>query len=87
MNADNPIASINPSDLSPRAIGGLFQKAHASHVDTARFLIQCGERLKDKRASLPHGAWLPWIEANREILASESEQRSSSSSRPPQIRS
>src|SRR5258708_410436 len=68
MNADNPVALINPGDLSPQAIGGLFRKAHTTHVESVHFLIQCGQRLHERRESLPHGEWLPWIDANCETL-------------------
>lgn len=49
-------------------IGALFRKAHATHVDSVRYLIECGQRLQAKRESLKHGEWLPWIAANKEAL-------------------
>jgi ParB family chromosome partitioning protein len=55
-------------DNEASAIGGLFRKAHATHVDSVRYLFQCGERLREKKTTLSHGGWLPWLEANREIL-------------------
>ena len=59
-----PIAVSN-LDLSPAAIGGLFRKAALAGLP---IWIECGERLKAKRLSLPRGAWLPWIDASAEIL-------------------
>ena len=53
-----PVSNL---DVSPEAIGGLFRKANGS-------LLECGHRLLAKRISMQHGEWLPWLEANSEIL-------------------
>jgi hypothetical protein len=52
---------ISNLDVSPQAIGQLFKKANVS-------LLECGHRLLAKRTPMEHGAWLPWLEANKEIL-------------------
>ena len=49
-------------------IGELYQKARLSLVESVRFAIACGQRLKAKQDSLPHGAWLPWLRDNAEVL-------------------
>ena len=68
MTPNSPTKLSLADDLSPQAIGGLFQKAHSTHVDMVRLLVQCGRSLIGKRESLPHGQWLPWLENNRETL-------------------
>jgi hypothetical protein len=37
-------------------------------VDSVKYLIECGKRLATKKASLPHGAWLPWLKENEGTL-------------------
>ncbi|HEX3915545.1 MAG TPA: DUF3102 domain-containing protein [Steroidobacteraceae bacterium] len=60
-----PVSNL---DVSSEGIGALFKKARASYVDTTNLLIECGQRLREKRKSVPHGQWLTWIEANQESL-------------------
>jgi hypothetical protein len=55
-------------DTSTFVIGELFRKVNATAIDSVRLWIECGALLKAKRASLKHGEWLPWLEANIEIL-------------------
>ncbi len=43
-------------------IGQLYQKAGHSLVDSVKYLIECGQRLAEKKAALEHGRW---ISANR----------------------
>lgn len=66
MTADD--RRMPAADLSPHSIGGLFSRAKAACMESVPYLIECGERLKAKRATLNHGEWLPWVEANRETL-------------------
>jgi hypothetical protein len=54
-------ALIVACNISAEEIGGLFKKANGS-------LLECGHRLLAKRTSMQHGEWLPWLEANSEIL-------------------
>lgn len=65
---DMSTGEIVDSDVSAQTIGALFRRAHATHVDSVRYLVQCGERLFQKREGLAHGEWLPWLEDNRETL-------------------
>lgn len=62
------IARTSSPDLSPDTIGGLFRQAHATHIESVRFLIECGQLLKAKKDSLNFREWLPWLEENREAL-------------------
>jgi hypothetical protein len=43
-------------------IGILYRKAQGAIVDSVRCLIEVGARLTEKKNSLPHGAWLPWLD-------------------------
>jgi N6-adenosine-specific RNA methylase IME4 len=54
------------------AIGDLYRRAHRSVVDSVRCLVEAGQRLQRKKKELPHGAWLPWLAANAEVLGFES---------------
>jgi len=49
-------------------IGDLYRKACSSVADSVRYLIEAGQRLLNKKASLGRGEWLLWLEANAEIL-------------------
>jgi hypothetical protein len=49
-------------------IGSLYREARKSAVESARQLIEAGRRLAEKRKSLAHGEWLPWLAANAEVL-------------------
>ena len=49
-------------------IGQLYQKAVHSLVDSVKYLIECGQRLTEKKASMEHGRWLPWLTNNQSVL-------------------
>src|SRR5215831_9011659 len=49
-------------------IGELYRKARASVADSVRYLIEAGQRLIKKKQELGHGNWLPWLEANADVL-------------------
>ena len=34
---------------------------------------ECGRRLIEAKALLPHGEWLPWLEANTEVIPRQSQ--------------
>jgi len=53
-------------------IGGLYAKAKRATVEALAYAVQCGQRLTAKKDSLPHGAWLPWLKANADVLGFES---------------
>jgi phage N-6-adenine-methyltransferase len=54
-------------------IGELYAKGRKAFVDSTKYLLECGQRLCTKKAGLPHGAWLPWLEANFHLLQFDSE--------------
>ncbi len=49
-------------------IGELYEKAGCALVDSVKYQIECGQRLVEKKASMKHGEWLPWLEANAAVL-------------------
>ncbi len=55
-------------DRDAAEIGDLYRRAGATMVESVRYALACGERLAAKKASLPHGAWLPWLEENADVL-------------------
>jgi hypothetical protein len=59
------------ADADAAAIGELYGQAKESGLDAARYLLECGRALTDKRAELVHGHWRPWLLANADILGFE----------------
>jgi ParB family chromosome partitioning protein len=55
-------------DRDAVTIGKIWQKACNSLIDSNKYYIECGIRLKAKKAKLTHGEWLPWLKANRDVL-------------------
>lgn len=55
-------------DSDAIAIGDLWRKACQGLIDSTRCYLECGQRLRDKKDSLEHGEWLPWLKANAEVL-------------------
>jgi hypothetical protein len=49
-------------------IGEFYEAARNSIIDSVRHAAEAGRRLAEKKASLKHGEWLPWLEANAEVL-------------------
>ncbi len=46
-------------------------------LDSVQHLIEAGRRLKEKKKSIGHGNWLPWLEANAEVLGFDTRMTSS----------
>ena len=55
-------------DPDALAIGDLYRRGRQSMVESVRYLIEAGKRLKAKKDALGHGHWLPWVEKNAEVL-------------------
>ncbi len=55
-------------DRDAVAIGKLCAKAKGSMVDSVKYLIEAGRKLKEKKDSLAHGEWLPWLKENEDAL-------------------
>jgi ParB family chromosome partitioning protein len=63
-----PVEDDQPAETDARLIGELYWKAKKSLVDAVHFAAECGRMLLAKKKSLAHGEWLPWLEANAELL-------------------
>jgi hypothetical protein len=63
-----PVEIVPPSDVDAVEIGNLYRKGGASMIDSVRYRIKAGHRLIAKRDSLNRGEWLPWLQANAEML-------------------
>jgi len=50
------------------AIGALYQRSNSSLADAVMARLECGQRLAEKKASMKHGEWLPWLESNAGAL-------------------
>lgn len=42
--------------------------AHRSHADSIRWLLACGQALKDIKAAEGHGNWMLWVKKNEHEL-------------------
>lgn len=49
-------------------IGALHERSNSLLADAAFARLECGRRLAEKKAALPHGEWLPWLEVNAGTL-------------------
>ena len=58
----------NLVDRRATEVGTLYQKAKKSLVESTHCLLECGRKLKEKRDSLAHGQWLPWLKENEGAL-------------------
>lgn len=71
MKTSNTPATPNaqaPTDTDAVKIGDLYRKARESIVASIRHLIEAGQILAAKKASLKHGDWLPWLAENADTL-------------------
>jgi hypothetical protein len=62
-------------DVDAADIGRLFAEGEADKAEADRRIVsavlkhlECGQRLTEKQDSLLHGQWLPWLQANLDIL-------------------
>ena len=60
--------SISNRDSDAIHIGALYRSAEKSACESVRQLLEVGQRLYEKKQSLPHGAWLPWLAENANVL-------------------
>jgi phage N-6-adenine-methyltransferase len=58
-------------DRDAAEIGELYLQARRSIIGSVVYLIECGNRLIAKKASMEHGKWEPWLDANADVLAFE----------------
>ena len=53
---------------SPAIIGKLFKLARGSHIDSVKYLVQCGEALVAVKDSLGYGEWMLWLKDHQKDL-------------------
>src|SRR5215471_14957599 len=66
---DNPLALVlRNEDPVAFTIGDLLRRGRSCMADSVRYLLEAGQHLLNKKASLGRGEWMPWLEANADIL-------------------
>jgi hypothetical protein len=58
-------------DQDAVAIGSLYRNGREAIVDGVRYYLQAGRKLIQKKDSMPHGEWVPWLRANADVLGFE----------------
>lgn len=66
-------AEIEGVDADAVEIAALYLRGRNSLVASAEALLECGRKLAEKKATLAHGKWLPWLQANEAILGFETD--------------
>ena len=61
-----PVSEI--VDAEAVRIGQLYVRARSSIVVSVKYLMECGRSLANKKQTLGHGQWLPWLLANEGTL-------------------
>src|SRR5262245_7842604 len=61
----NKLESADPDAF---CMGELYQKARSSLVNSIRYYLQLGKQLNDKKRSMKHGQWRPWLDAHVHVL-------------------
>jgi hypothetical protein len=62
------VLNLRIGDRDAVQIGRLCDKSRASAIESAKCLIEAGKRLTEKKKSLNHGEWLPWLKENAGVL-------------------
>ena len=52
----------------PEIIGRLYKLARSSHVDSVKYLVQCGEALQAVKDSIGFGEWMLWLKDHQKDL-------------------
>lgn len=65
---ENSCELFSNADKDAVEIGDLYRKARSSVADSVRYSLDAGARLLKKKAELDRGEWLPWLEANADVL-------------------
>jgi hypothetical protein len=50
------------------AFGELYARSNSSFVDAVQLRLQCGQGLAEKKATMAHGEWQPWMNVNESTL-------------------
>ena len=77
MNALSAIKAVGGDivDGDAIAIGELYERSNSSLADAVVARLECGRRLAEKKASLAHGEWLPWLDDNAGVLGFSGERK------------
>jgi hypothetical protein len=59
---------LESSDPDALSMGELYQRARSSLVNSVLYYLQLGKQLNDKKRSMKHGQWRPWLDANAHVL-------------------
>jgi hypothetical protein len=63
-----PAVALRTGDRDAVAIGKLCDKARGTMTESVKYLIEAGQKLIDKKGSLNHGEWMPWLKENAGAL-------------------
>jgi len=55
-------------DQDAVAIGSLYRKGREAILDSVKYHLQAGRKLIQKKRSMSHGEWVPWLRANADVL-------------------
>jgi hypothetical protein len=55
-------------DQDAVAIGSLYHKGREAILDSVKYHLQAGRKLIQKKHSMSHGEWVPWLRANADVL-------------------
>src|ERR1700731_3355791 len=55
-------------DQDAVAIGSLYRKGREAILDSVKYHLQAGRKLNQKKHSMSHGEWVPWLRANADVL-------------------
>jgi len=69
------VVNLRTGDKDAIAIGKLIDKSRGSIVDSITYLIEAGKKLHEKKETLAHGEWLPWLKENADVLGPFSARR------------
>jgi len=73
--AGTALAVMKPkADPDAVEIGKLWRKACSSLVESSKYYLECGRKLAEKKATLKHGEWLPWLADNTDVLGFDTPQ-------------
>lgn len=68
MNDITILTNTSILDKDALEIGVLYESSNSSFSDAVMARLECGQLLAKKKASMKHGEWLPWLEANAGVL-------------------
>ena len=59
-------------DTDAIVIGELYERSNSSLAEAVVARLECGRRLAEKKDSMQHGVWLPWLQENAGVLGFDS---------------